>query len=240
MSRIANTLTRTLATALAAILLPLPALACAVELILAVDTSGSIDDREFALQMEGTAAAFEHPSMINAIEAQEGGVQIILTQWSGRTRQRIVTEWHLIEDAPTMAAFATAIRRGGRHWRNYSTAIGEALEHAKRVGETVPQRCKRRIVDVSGDGISNEGREPRDMAQTLAALGYSVNGLVIRGDSPDPVEYYRQNVLAGPRSFLEVAEGFEDYPRAILRKLLREIEEHALVSHADQDDIGSD
>lgn len=218
-------------TLLIAILLsPATALACAVELILAVDTSGSIDDREFALQMEGTAAAFEHPSMINAVRAQEGGIQIILTQWSGRTRQRIVTDWHLLEDAPSMSAFATAIRRGGRHWRNYSTAIGEALEHAKRVGETVPQSCKRRIIDVSGDGISNEGREPRAMAQQLAALGYSVNGLVIRGDSPDPVDFYRKNVLAGPRSFLEIAEGFEDYPRAILKKLLREIEEHALIS----------
>ena len=213
-------------------LAPVTAFACSVELILAVDVSGSIDEREFTLQMEGTAAAFEHPSMINAVKAQEGGIQIILTQWSGRTRQRIVTDWHLITDAPSMAAFATAIRRGGRNWRNYSTAIGEALEHAQRVGATVPQVCKRRIVDVSADGISNEGREPRVMANALAALGYSVNGLVIRGDTPDPVDYYRRNVLAGPRSFLEIAEGFEDYPNAILRKLLREIEEHALISEA--------
>ena len=222
-----------LAPVLSCLLIPGGALACAVELILAVDVSGSIDEREFALQIEGTAAAFEHPSMINAVQAQEGGVQIILTQWSGRTRQRMVTDWHLIEDAASMAEFATAIRQGGRHWRNYSTAIGEALEHARRVGNTVPQPCKRRIVDVSGDGVSNEGRDPRAMAQELADLGYNVNGLVIRGDSPDPVEYYREHVLAGPRSFLEIAEGFEDYPNAILRKLLREIEEHALVSEAD-------
>lgn len=228
-----NPIYRALATLIAIVVSPAAALACAVELILAVDVSGSIDDREFVLQMEGTAAAFEHPSMINAVGAQEGGIQVILTQWSGRTRQRIVTDWHLIEDAPSMAAFANAIRRGGRYWRNYSTAIGEALEHAKRVGETVPERCKRRIVDVSGDGISNEGREPRGMAQELAALGYSVNGLVIRGDSPDPVDYYRKHVLAGPRSFLEIAEGFEDYPRAILKKLLREIEEHALISRVE-------
>ena len=222
-----------IAPLLCCLLAPAGALACAVELILAVDVSGSIDEREFALQMEGTASAFEHPSMINAVRAQEGGVQIILTQWSGRTRQRVVTDWHLIENAASMAEFANAIRRGGRHWRNYSTAIGEALEHARRVGNSVPQPCKRRIVDVSGDGVSNEGRDPRAMAQELADLGYSVNGLVIRGDSPDPVEYYREHVLAGPRSFLEVAEGFEDYPNAILRKLLREIEEHALVSQAD-------
>ncbi|MEM9059938.1 MAG: DUF1194 domain-containing protein [Pseudomonadota bacterium] len=216
---------------LAATVLAAPqARACALELILAVDVSGSIDEREFTLQMEGTASAFEHPSMVTAVEAQEGGVQIILTQWSGRTRQRIVTDWHLIEDADSMAEFANSIRRGGRLWRNYSTAIGEALEHAMRVGGTVPQTCQRRVVDVSGDGISNEGRAPRAMADELARQGYTVNGLVIRGDSPDPVEYYRRNVIAGPRSFIEVANGFEDYPNAILRKLLREIEQHQLIS----------
>ncbi|MEL7000685.1 MAG: DUF1194 domain-containing protein [Pseudomonadota bacterium] len=219
-----------LATVLVTLMAAPGARACALELILAVDVSGSIDEREFTLQMEGTASAFEHPSMITAIEAQEGGVQIILTQWSGRTRQRIVTDWHLIKDAGSMSDFANAIRRGGRLWRNYSTAVGEALEHALRVGGTVPQDCERRVVDVSGDGISNEGRAPRAMADELARQGYTVNGLVIRGDSPDPVEFYRRNVIAGPRSFIEIANGFEDYPNAILRKLLREIEQHQLIS----------
>ena len=217
-------------TVLLLALAPVPAAACALELILAVDVSGSIDDREFTLQMEGTASAFENPSMLNAVQAQEGGIQIILTQLSGRTRQRVVTDWHLITDAASMSAFATAIRRGGRNWRNYSTAIGEALEHARRVGQTVPQVCDRRVVDVSGDGVNNEGRAPRAVADALAALGYTVNGLVIRGDSPDPVRHYEINVIAGPRAFIEVARDFEDYPRAILRKLLREIEEKALIS----------
>jgi Ca-activated chloride channel family protein len=93
--------------------------------------------------------------------------------------------------------------------------------------------CKRRVIDVSGDGVSNEGRAPRAMADALAAMGYTINGLVIKGDSPDPVKYYRVNVLAGQNAFLEVAHDFEDYPRAILRKLLKEIEQHALISHTD-------
>lgn len=209
-----------------------PARACALELILAVDVSGSIDAKEFALQNEGTAAAFEDPKLIEAIIHQKGGIYVVLTQWSGATRQRQITDWHHLTDARSMADFAKAIRRGGRNWRNYSTAIGEALLHALNVGKTAPEKCKRRVVDVSGDGVSNEGRAPRAIANSLAALGYTVNGLVIRGDSPDPVRYYEINVLAGSRAFLEVADGFEDYPRAILRKLLREIEQQALVSEA--------
>ena len=211
---------------------PLAARACAVELILAVDTSGSIDEEEFALQMEGMAAAFENPSLVNAVEAQEGGVLVTLTQWSGASRQRQVTGWHKVTGAASMSGFAQAVRQSGRDWRNYSTAIGEALKHALQVGRTVPETCKRRIVDVSGDGVNNEGTAPRAVADALAAQGYTVNGLVIRGDTPDPVRHYEINVLAGPRAFLEIAQDFEDYPRAILRKLLREIEQQALISDA--------
>lgn len=208
------------------------ALACALELILAVDISGSIDQNEFALQTEGMAAAFETPELAEAIVHQDGGIYVTLTQWSGATRQRQVTDWHHLTGPESMATFAKAIRQGGRNWRNYSTAIGEALFHAMKVGESAPVECKRRVVDMSGDGVSNEGRAPRAMADALAALGYTVNGLVIRGDSPDPVKYYEINVLSGPQSFLEIAENFEDYPRAILRKLLKEIEQQALISRA--------
>ena len=206
--------------------------ACALELILAVDVSGSIDATEFALQNEGTAAAFEDPKLIEAIIHQKGGIYVVMTQWSGATRQRQVTDWHHLTDAPSTIAFAKEIRRAGRNWRNYSTAIGDALVHALNVGKSAPEECKRRVVDVSGDGVSNEGRAPRAVADSLAALGYTVNGLVIRGDTPDPVRYYEINVLAGARAFLEIADGFEDYPRAILRKLLREIEQQALVAQA--------
>ena len=214
-------------------LTPAAARACALELILAVDVSGSIDAEEFALQNEGMAAAFDDPRLVEAIIHQKGGIYVVLTQWSGATRQRQVTDWHHLTDAESMAEFSRQIRRGGRNWRNYSTAIGEALYHALNVGRTVPVECERRVIDVSGDGVNNEGRAPRAVADSLQALGYTVNGLVIRGDTPDPVRYYQINVLAGERSFLEVADGFEDYPRAILRKLLKEIEQQALVSEAE-------
>lgn len=206
---------------------------CALELILAVDVSGSIDAREFALQNEGMASAFEDPRLAEAIIRQEGGIYVVLTQWSGATRQRQVTDWHHLTDVESMAGFARQIRRGGRNWRNYSTAIGEALAHALDVGRTVPARCARRVIDVSGDGVNNEGRAPRAVSNALYALGYTINGLVIRGDSPDPIRYYEKNVIAGDRAFLEVASDFEDYPRAILRKLLKEIEQQALVSELD-------
>ncbi len=211
-------------------LLPGPALGCALELVLAMDVSGSINAREHALQTGGLAAAFEDPTLIRVVTELEGGMLVTLTQWSGGSRQERMIRWHHIEDEAGMHAFARAVRTTRREWRNFSTAIGEALRHARAVSGTAPANCRRKVIDVSGDGVSNEGRAPRPVADNLAAEGYTINGLVIRGADPDPVAHYESEVIAGPGAFVEVAEDFEDYPRAILRKLLKEIDRPLLIS----------
>ena len=214
-------------------LMPGAALACALELILAVDVSGSIDTNEFQLQNDGMAAAFENPSLIAAVEALKGGMLVTVTHWSGTNRHRQMTAWHSLDDAASMAAFASEVRQSGRAWRNFSTAIGEALRHAVEVSVEAPQTCKRKVIDVSGDGVSNEGRAPALFSRALAAQGYTINGLVIRGADPDPVAHYRAEVIGGPGAFVEIAASFEDYPRAILKKLLREIDQPLILSEAE-------
>ena len=218
------------ALALGLLLAPTPAGACALELILAVDVSGSIDSGEFDLQANGLADAFENPSLIAAIGELEGGMLVTMTHWSGSSRHQQMTGWHRLTDAASMAAFAAEARTAGRAWRNFSTAIGEALVHAARVSATAPETCKRRVIDVSGDGVSNEGQAPEMISGVLAAEGYTINGLVIRGADPDPVAHFRAQVIAGPGAFVEVAADFADYPRAILRKLLREIDQPLILS----------
>jgi Ca-activated chloride channel family protein len=223
------------AAALAAglLLAPVAASACALELILAVDVSGSIDSGDFDLEANGLADAFENPSLIAAIGEIEGGMLVTMTQWSGSNRQSQMTGWRRLTGARSMAAFAAEIRATGRAWRNFSTAIGEALAHAAKVSATAPETCKRRVIDVSGDGVSNEGRAPSIVSEALAAEGYTINGLVIRGADPDPVAHFRAQVIAGPGAFVEVAADFADYPRAILRKLLREIDQPLILSDAE-------
>lgn len=221
------------ALALGLLLAPAPASACALELILAVDVSGSIDSGEFDLQANGLADAFENPSLIAAIGELEGGALVTMTHWSGSTRHRQMTGWHRLTDARSMAAFAAEARTAGRAWRNYSTAIGEALVHAAEVSATAPETCERRVIDVSGDGVSNEGRAPSTISGAMAAQGYTINGLVIRGADPDPVAHFRAQVIAGPGAFVETAANFADYPRAILRKLLREIDQPMILSEAE-------
>ncbi|MEM7527541.1 MAG: DUF1194 domain-containing protein [Pseudomonadota bacterium] len=204
--------------------------ACALELILAIDVSGSIDGREFSIQTEGMAAAFEDPQLISAIESLPGGLAVTVTHWSGVSRQRQMLPWVVLEEPADIQGFAQEVRSSGRAWRNFSTAVGEALAHARQVSAGAPVVCERRVIDVSGDGVSNEGRAPAMLSRALEAEGYTINGLVIRGAEPDPVEQYVNEVIAGPGAFVEIADGFEDYPRAILKKLLREIDQPMIVA----------
>lgn len=211
---------------------PSLAMPCALELILAIDVSGSVDIDEHALQQNGTATAFEDPSVIDAISRLPGGMLVTMTQWSGISRQRQVTGWAHLTDETTTRAFAAEVRQTPRLWHNFSTAIGEALDHARALSADAPIACTRKVIDISGDGVSNEGVSPLEASRRLTALGYTINGLVIRGAEPDPLVHYQELVIGGPGAFIEIARDFSDYPRAIKTKLLREIDQPMIVSEA--------
>lgn len=218
------------AAALLAGLLAVPAPACELELILAVDVSGSVNAQEYRLQTEGMAAAFRAPAVARAVAALDGGMIVSVTQWSGISRQALILDWTHLAAPEQLHAFAGRIETMPRRWRSFSTAIGEALLNAEAVSAGAPLRCARRVVDVSGDGVSNEGVSPGPIARRLAAGGHTINGLVIRGADPDPAGHYAREVIAGPGAFVELAEGFADFPRAFLRKLLRELEPPMILS----------
>jgi Ca-activated chloride channel family protein len=118
---------------------------------------------------------------------------------------------------------AEAIFASGRGFTDFPTALGYALGYAAVHLRGVPERCARHIIDVAGDGINNEGFAPAAAYRAFGFEAITVNGLVIAGEKPDPVTYYRNEVIRGPGAFVEVADGFEDYAAAMKRKLLREI-----------------
>ena len=79
------------------------------------------------------------------------------------------------------------------------------------------------MIDVSGDGINNQGFSPALAYRHFPFQNITVNGLVILGHDAAVLRHYRDEVLRGPGAFLEVADGFEDFQRAMERKLFREI-----------------
>ncbi len=205
-----------------ALTLPTRLLACDLALILAVDVSGSVDSREYRIQMEGLAEALRDGAISEALVRAEA--HVMLMQWTGSSRQRVSVPWTPVVDFDIADALADRVAATPRVWRNFSTAIGEALLVAQEAFTDVPN-CERRVIDVSGDGFSNEGVEPDDVRLTLGAGGTTINALVIEENETGLTEYFRTNVIVGAGSFAVTAATFDEYPKRIRQKLLREITE---------------
>jgi len=207
---------------LALVFLPLKASACGLALLFAIDVSLSVDEQEFTLQTDGIAQALRDPNVASVIQAIDGGVAISLMQWSGRAHQSQSVPWRMIRDPEELDQLADQIARVPRAFAS-ETAIGSALMAALQIHLEAPQACARQVTDVSGDGIANTGSDTRSSRDQATALGHTINGLIILGDDPRLEDYYRYNVIGGAGHFLEIADGFDDYARAMRDKLLKEL-----------------
>jgi Protein of unknown function (DUF1194) len=195
-----------------------------LELLLAIDASGSVDGREFDLQRQGIERAFSDPDVIAALAAYApSGVAVGLMQWSGRRQQVMAVDWTLVRDAASAAAFGAAVGRVER-WILGETAIADALAFAVDRLQGNRFAGARRVIDVSGDGATNAGGDPAPLRDAAVALGITINGLAIVNEAPVLDIYYAEHVVGGPGAFTMVAKDYVDFVDAIRRKLLREIE----------------
>ena len=170
--------------------------------------------------MDGLAAGLRDPVVSEALV--RGNARLMLVQWTGETRQRITIPWTQIDGFQALDEFAGKVANDPRVWRNFSTAIGEALEMTLSSFNDVSQ-CKRHLIDISGDGVSNEGVEPTEIHDLLRNQGITVNAIAIEESDPDLTAYFFENVIVGEGAFVVSAAGFEDYPERIRKKLLREV-----------------
>lgn len=203
-------------------LLGVPAQACKLALALGTDVSQSIDFREYAIQRDGLAAALLDPEISAALVKSQAMVTVI--QWAGAADQHITIPWVQIREIGDVDALALEVRAMERAFLISDTGIGAALNLI------VPQfgavsACKRRVIDMSGDGRNNSGLMPEGPRQSALASNITINGLAIDGGERGIADYYRREVIGGPGAFVIEADGFRDYPRAIRLKLLREISE---------------
>lgn len=197
-----------------------PAYACDLALALAVDVSGSVDSTEYRIQMDGLAAGLRDPIVSEALV--RGKARVMLVQWTGSSRQMVTVPWTQIDSFEAIDQFAVKVANDPRVWRNFSTAIGEALETTMSYFDVVSD-CKRHLIDISGDGVSNEGVEPSDVHRILRTRGVTVNAIAIEESEPDLTAYFFENVIVGEGAFVVSASGFADYPERIRKKLLREV-----------------
>jgi hypothetical protein len=208
---------------------------CRQALALGLDISGSVDAAEYRLQLDGLAAALRRDDVAAALLAMSGAdVDLTVYEWSGPDDRRILQPWVTLTDRSAIDAVARRLGAVQRGAGDPSTAIGSAMAFG---AELLAQRasCWRRVLDLSGDGKSNAGPRPRVVGADAALGGVTVNALVIGVKDPAAGDtrqaeigalaaYFRAEVIRGDAAFVEVALGFEDFERAMARKLLRELE----------------
>jgi hypothetical protein len=202
-----------------------------LELVLAVDVSGSVDPEEARLQREGYLRALNDPGVIKAIEgAPLGRIAATYVEWAGVGHYKVVVDWRIIDGAASAKAFADALRQAPIE-RAHRTSISDAILFSLPHFDANDFDGTRRIIDISGDGANNYGKIVSEARDIAVAAGVTINGLpILSGQAnsfypttPDLDLYFRDCVIGGPGAFYVVANGFEDFARAVRRKLILEV-----------------
>jgi hypothetical protein len=190
-------------------------------MVLAVDGSASVTYDEFGLIAGGMATALRDPTVAASLIGKSA---LSLLLWSGTGQQDIITGWTSIATAADLAAFAEGVENMPRTVKAGSTAIGEALLAALTLLARVPAVPKRNIVNVIGDGRSNDGIAPGPIRDRMAAADITINGLCILHEEPDLVTSYTDEVIGGPGAFVVTCRDYKDFTEAMRQKLMREIQ----------------
>jgi len=198
-----------------------------VELVLAVDVSGSMDAEEIAVQRSGYAEALRHPDFIDAVRSGLlGRVALSYFEWAGSVDGSSLVDWQLIETPADADAFADRVSARNverRRGTSISSAIGYGTDllHGNRFD------ARRKVIDISGDGPNNAGQPVLPARDAALSTGIVINGLAIMirpsGSVVGLDRYYGDCVIGGPGSFVLPVHDPADFTAAIRRKLVMEI-----------------
>jgi len=225
---------RMLVTCLALLMAaPVWASPCRLALALALDVSGSVDQTEYRLQSQGLAAALNDPEVRALLFAfPDAPVAVAIYEWSASQYQRMIQDWVLIEDEEALRRVTARLANLSREPAPEPTGLAAALAFGKSLIDRGPV-CWDQTLDVSADGKNNDWPTPMQLRERKTLGGLRINALVIVEDRDEEragaretgelPAYFNTRVIQGPGAFVEVARGFQDYKRAMTRKLVREL-----------------
>lgn len=195
-----------------------------LQLVLAVDASGSVNDARFELQKQGYAAAFRHPQVVRAImSGGEQAIAVTMMQWTGPFMHVQVVPWTLVKDAASAKALGDEIARSQRELFGGGTSISGAIDQSLQLLARSPFSSQRRTIDISGDGANTSGRSITHARDEAVREGVSINGLPILSLDPLLDQYYYNHVIGGPGAFMIPAASYENFADAVVKKLILEI-----------------
>ena len=193
-------------------------------LILAFDGSASVGFDEFGLIAGGCAAALRDPAVVSGLvggpaKASLGAVLL----WSGHDTAAVLLGWTRLGSAADCAAFADAVGGVPRSVPPGTTAIGSALLACGALFAAQPAAARRQVIDVAGDGRSNDGPPPGPIRDQLVQKNVTINGLCVLHEEPDLLVSYLAEVVGGPGSFALQCQDYSGFADAMRRKLQQEV-----------------
>ena len=202
-----------------------------VELVLAVDVSGSMDHEEHTVQRQGYAEALGHPDFVRAVLS--GGFQrIALTyvEWAGPGLQAMVLPWTVVADDEDALRIADHLATAPINFMR-GTSLSSMLDFALPLFDDNGFEGMRRVIDVSGDGPNNMGPPVVPSRDRLLEAGITINGLPIMirpsmragPTSAGLDDYYRDCVIGGPGAFVLPVHELHAMAEAIRQKLILDI-----------------
>jgi hypothetical protein len=195
-----------------------------VALVLAVDSSASVDFNEFNLQLQGLALAFRDPQLAHAIaEGANGTIAVSMMEWSGADQQRLSIPWTRIGSETDAQAFADRIDAAPRLINTGATSISSAILFGSQLLKTAPFFAVRQVIDLSGDGYNNQGPALSVTRDHVIDQGITINALGIENQVLGLTDYFREALIGGFGAFAIKALDYQDYKGQIRRKLLREL-----------------
>lgn len=205
------------------IALPAAAQQCRLALALALDVSSSVDEVEYDLQRVGLASALNAPEVRHAIlSTAQGYVTLAVYEWSGFNQHKLHLDWMPLTSEDDIDEAVRLLAKMERSHDDFPTAVGQALGYGATLLSRAPD-CTRKVLDVSGDGINNYGYGAASAYANFPFDGVTVNGLAILTQNVDVLHYYQSQILHGQNAFVISARSFEDFERAMTRKLYREV-----------------
>ena len=203
-------------------------------LVLAVDVSLSMDPEEQRVQRQGYVAAFRSEAVKAAVrQGLIGRIAVTYVEWAGVGSQYVVVPWTVIGTAAEAEGFADQLTPA-RPRRAIWTSIAAVLDFSVALLRGAGVEATRQVIDVSGDGPNNQGREVTQARDDAVAAGIVINGLplMISGatgpyDIPDLDLYYRDCVIGGPGAFMVPVRDVAEFATAIRTKIIREVADAA-------------
>jgi hypothetical protein len=201
-----------------------------INMVVAFDRSESIDMDERQAQIDSLAhALLDRRFMDSVTSGYHGKLGISVMAWSSFSKVEMILPWIEIgnradaEEAVRRIRWNQAKDPDIRHGKQ--TDIALAIATSVDILDEAPFFGSKQVINIISDGIDNFGRLAMVDRDLALDKGITINGLVqARGHAVGIIkDFFRKQVIGGPSSFVQAANGADGFAQAMLRKMLLEV-----------------